>query len=278
MRKRPVRFSVHLVVVIIVAVVSMPLAAQGSTQLKGNTSSLSGESSGSAQVPVTSVSLFSSGVGYFERQGSVNGTGALQFSVDVANMDDLLKSMILRDLDGGKILGMNYASQDPLSRALAAFAVNLSGDPSVAEILNQLRGEEVVITAGETLQGSILGIESRPVNVTGTSESAVPPVPKVFVNLYTDRGVQSVALDEVRAIRFTRPDLDREVRLALSLIAQSRNKDKKQVLVRFEGQGQRRLQIGYLQETPVWKTTYRLSTDSSGLFLQGWALVENTTD
>ncbi len=278
MSKERVRFPMHVAVVLIVAVASMPLAAQGSTQVKGTASSSSGENSGSAQVPVTSVSLFSSGVGYFERQGSVNGSGALQFSVDVANMDDLLKSMILRDLDGGKILGMNYASQDPLSRALAAFAVNLSGDPSIAEILNQLRGEEVEITAGETLRGNILGIESRPTSGTGSPDSSVPPVQKFFVNLYTERGMQSVALDEVRAIRFARPDLDREVRLALSLISQSRNKDKKQVLVRFEGQGQRRLQIGYLQETPVWKTTYRLSTDPSGLFVQGWALVENTTD
>lgn len=42
--------------------------------------------------------------------------------------------------------------------------------------------------------------------------------------------------------------------------------------------GQRRIQIGYLQEMPVWKTTYRLSSDQGGLFMQGWALVENTTD
>ncbi len=263
---------------------AVPLMAQGSTQLNGADGGASAAPAAAASsVPITSVSLFSSGVGYFERQGMVRGSGALQFQVDTTNMDDLLKSMILRDLDGGKILGMNYASQDPLTRALAAFAVNLSGDPSVAEILNQLRGEEVEITATETMKGKILGVESRAAGGVispgqGSGGPEIVPVEKTFLNLYSDRGVQSVALDEVRAIRFTRKELDREVQLALGLIAQGRNKDKKQVLVQYSGQGQRRLQIGYLQEMPVWKTTYRLSSDTGGLFMQGWALVENTTD
>ena len=45
-----------------------------------------------------------------------------------------------------------------------------------------------------------------------------------------------------------------------------------------QGEGERRVVVGYLLETPVWKTTYRLVVDKDGLFLQGWALVENMTD
>lgn len=280
MKFHHVRLSAAAIGMLAACVAALPLTAQGSTQLNGG-GAANADVSDPSSVPITSVSLFSSGVGYFERQGSVRGSGTLQFRVDTANMDDLLKSMILRDLDGGKILGMNYASQDPLTRALAAFAVNLSGDPSVADILNQLRGEEVEITASETLRGRILGVESRSVGggvSTRPDGSTIAPVEKTFLNLYSDRGMQSVSLDEVRAIRFVRPELDREVQLALSLISQGRNKDKKQVLVQYSGQGRRRIQIGYLQEMPVWKTTYRLSSDPGGLFVQGWALVENTTD
>jgi len=232
-----------------------------------------------SQVPITSASLFSSGVGYFVRQGRVEGSGSLQFQVDQANMNDLLKSMVLQDLDGGAILGMNYASQDPLARALAAFAVNLSGDPSVSDILTQLRGEQVQITASEVMTGSILGIEMR--TVAGTSSTGGnpgQPIERAFLDLYTDSGVRSVSLDEVRAIKFLRADVDHEIRMALGLIAASRNKDKKLVTVRYQGTGSRRLQIGYIQEMPVWKTSYRLSIDQSGVFMQGWALVENTTD
>ena len=37
--------------------------------------------------------------------------------------------------------------------------------------------------------------------------------------------------------------------------------------------------IGYIREFPVWKTSYRLVlSDDKPPFLQGWAIVENTTD
>ncbi len=44
------------------------------------------------------------------------------------------------------------------------------------------------------------------------------------------------------------------------------------------GQGQRRVRIGYVVETPVWKTSYRLILDEKASKLQGWAIVENQTD
>ena len=40
------------------------------------------------------------------------------------------------------------------------------------------------------------------------------------------------------------------------------------------------MRIGYVVETPVWKTSYRLLLDDKGKCgkLQGWAIVENQTD
>jgi hypothetical protein len=41
----------------------------------------------------------------------------------------------------------------------------------------------------------------------------------------------------------------------------------------------REVRAGYLQEAPVWKTSYRLVLDPKGKpYLQGWAQAENTTD
>ena len=55
--------------------------------------------------------------------------------------------------------------------------------------------------------------------------------------------------------------------------------DKKKVLIHFKGKRQRRVRIGYILETPVWKISYRLVlNDKNSHFLQGWAIVENTTD
>ena len=47
----------------------------------------------------------------------------------------------------------------------------------------------------------------------------------------------------------------------------------------FAGDGKRKVQVSYVTEAPVWKTSYRLVLDPNGKpFLQGWAVVENPTD
>src|SRR5207247_9179751 len=43
--------------------------------------------------------------------------------------------------------------------------------------------------------------------------------------------------------------------------------------------GKRRVSVGYILEAPIWKASYRLElTEKNQPFLQGWAIVENTTD
>jgi hypothetical protein len=72
--------------------------------------------------------------------------------------------------------------------------------------------------------------------------------------------------------------VDSDLKKALEVLATSRDVDKRPVTLSFRGGGERRVSAGYLLETPVWKTSYRLVVEDGGLFLQGWAIVENTTD
>src|SRR5262249_42557667 len=45
------------------------------------------------------------------------------------------------------------------------------------------------------------------------------------------------------------------------------------------GQGKRQVRVGYVVENPIWKTSYRLVLgENSKAHLQGWAMVENTSD
>ncbi|MBA4191174.1 MAG: DUF4139 domain-containing protein, partial [Planctomycetaceae bacterium] len=47
----------------------------------------------------------------------------------------------------------------------------------------------------------------------------------------------------------------------------------------FAGDGQRKVQVGYVVEAPIWKTSYRMVlADKEKPYLQGWAMVENPTD
>src|SRR3954464_5144659 len=76
-----------------------------------------------ADVPVRQVVLFSSGVGYFEHFGTVSGNGAAELSFEPQQINDLLKSLVLQDLDKGRITTITYPSQDPVAKTLRSFQV-----------------------------------------------------------------------------------------------------------------------------------------------------------
>src|ERR1700760_4918479 len=54
-------------------------------------------------VPVKQVVLYTSGVGYFEHFGTVKGDGFTELHFKTAQINDILKSLLLEDLDKGKI-------------------------------------------------------------------------------------------------------------------------------------------------------------------------------
>jgi hypothetical protein len=54
------------------------------------------------------VVLFSSGVGYFQREGQIDGDARVDLSFPVQDINDLIKSMVLRDLDGGHVSAVSY--------------------------------------------------------------------------------------------------------------------------------------------------------------------------
>src|SRR3954452_10278761 len=132
----------------------------------------SGKSATAALLPVSQVVLFSSGVGYFQREGTVEGDQRIDLSFPAAEVNDLIKSLTLRDLDGGRIDAVSYDSNVPVERTLQSFAVNLTGNPSFSALLNQARGEKVEVTLQQanatqpgTLTGSVVGVEHKKITV-----------------------------------------------------------------------------------------------------------------
>ena len=115
-----------------------------------------------ADLPISRVVLFSSGVGYFERAGTVEGNVKVELSFRVDQINDILKSMTLQDLSGGTIGAITYAPQDPLSHTLKSFAVDVVGNESLGELLYSLMGAKVNITTADgTVTGAIVSVEEQ---------------------------------------------------------------------------------------------------------------------
>jgi hypothetical protein len=249
-----------------------------------------------ADVPVKAVVLFSSGVGYFEHFGTVQGDGSTQLQFKTQQINDILKSLVLQDMDGGKITTITYPSQDPIAKTLKSFQVDITANPSLGDLLNQLRGANVKVTVNAApIAGTILGVEKkqRPIGDKDHPQLAEVSV----INVLTGGMIRAVQLDDVEKIELEDAQLQAELHKALAALAQSRDQDKKPVAINFTGQGERHVRIGYVVEAPIWKTSYRLILSGGGAAasskpsndattqpamqdgkLQGWAIVENQTD
>jgi len=225
-------------------------------------------------LPVTRVVLFNAGIAYFHREGDVTGDGRLDLRFDEADVNDLLKSLVLTDKDGGKVRAVTYDNRMPLDFTLKGFVVDVTENPTMGQLMHQVRGEKVELTdrTGVVTTGQIVSVERPPAPAAG-------PAPGELVNLLTEDGLQTVELKQLKKIKFVRAELQADFKRALELLATARGDNKKAVSVVFSGAGKRKVAVGYVVEAPLWKPSYRLSVDDKGAArIQGWATVENTTD
>jgi len=234
-----------------------------------------------AGLPLSKIVLFTSGVGYFQHDGQVAGDATVEMSFRAEEINDLLKSLVAQDLSGGTAApSVRYASRDPVSKTLATFAVDLTDDPSLGTLLGRLRGRRVELDAAAPASGTILGVERRKV---ASGDDAT--VEKEFLTVLTDEGLRTLPLEGITRIRLADEALQAELEQALAVLALARDTQSKAVAIRFPGKAARRVRVGYVREMPLWKTSYRLVIGESDpeqgkakAFLQGWAIVENTTD
>ncbi|MBM3498322.1 MAG: hypothetical protein FJX74_06585 [Armatimonadetes bacterium] len=225
-----------------------------------------------AELPLKEVVLFSSGVGYFQRQGQVEGNAQVELTFRTEQIPDLLKSLVVQDLSGGTVAPVTYAPQEPIERTLSSFAVDISDNPSLSMLLNRLRGATADVKSDQVHSGVIVGVETQRKSVgDNVLEFEV-------INLLTDEGIVEVPIWQVKSLQITDAAIASDLRKALGVLAQSRDVSKRPVTLSFRGTGARNVSAGYLLETPVWKTSYRLVVLDERLQLQGWAIVENTTD
>jgi len=234
----------------------------------------------SPQLPVAQAVLFSSGVGFFQREGEIDGNQRIDLSFPVQDINDLLKSMVLQDLGHGHVSAVSYESRDPIDKTLRSFAINLTQNPGYGQILNQARGEKVEVSLQAsnnaqpgTLTGTIIGIEPK--------EEAVNKEKIVHVemlNLWCTEGMRSLRMADVLRVRFLNPVMENEVKRALEVLSLSHDTQKKAVSLVFSGEGKRPVKVSYVVENPIWKTSYRLVLTDGKPYLQGWAVVENPSD
>ncbi|HZS52444.1 MAG TPA: hypothetical protein VFA54_16355 [Bryobacterales bacterium] len=229
-----------------------------------------------ADLPVRKVTLYKDGIGFFERAGRVPAgeTARLEFTAD--QMNDILKSLTIEERGGGRVIGVRYDSSEPLARKLQEFPFAISSGQAVPAILDQMKGARVELHFGsaggaERVQGIIVSARSA-----AASERQAE---KQELILLLDSGdLRAVDLLAASGIRFMDPKLQAQFQEYLIALGQSRNRDKRGLLIESSAAGPRDLIADYIIPAPAWKTSYRLIFDSNAEpMLEGWAIVDNLT-
>ncbi len=253
--------------------------AQGDEAARVNAAAVAGN-----ELPVSRITLYRSGVASMERRGKVTGDATVQLTFSSEQINDILKSMIVLDLggkdgSGGSVRSVEYASQEGLLRRLASFGIDISDKPTAGQLLDRLRGTKVrIVMVDGALEGTVLNVENKPTVLAGKDGGSVKDLP--WINLVTSAGVRSANLTNATGFDILDGELAAELNKALAAIAEMRSEQRKTVNISFEGTGERDVMAAYVQESPVWKTSYRLALgeDDGKPMLQGWAIVENTSE
>ncbi|MGH9773506.1 MAG: carboxypeptidase regulatory-like domain-containing protein [Candidatus Acidiferrales bacterium] len=221
------------------------------------------------------VVLYKNGVGYFEHVGEVRGSENVRIDFTSRQLNDVLKSLTILDLNGGRITGVDYNSEAPLGQLLGALRLPLGEKTTVAQFLGALRGARLEIHSGSaTITGRLLSVE-RKSRVSGGTTLEVD-----VISVVTDAGeVREVEITPAVSARVLEPDMNQEIGRYLGLLASERDQDLRRLVISTAGNGERKLYVSYISEVPIWKSTYRIvlpSKPDGQALLQGWGIVDNT--
>ncbi len=227
------------------------------------------------RLPIKRVVLYKNGVGYFEHLGPVQGNQATAISFTSGQLNDVLKSLTVLDLNGGRISGVAYGSSAPVDRQMGDLRLPINEKSTLSEFLGSLRGARMEVkTAAVTLTGRMLSIE-RKTHMGGGTTLEVD-----YISLIADTGeVRTAELTPGFSVRLLDRGMPDKVGHYLDLVSSSREADVRRMVISTEGTGDRNLFVSYISEVPVWKATYRIVLNPKAAktpLLQGWAIIDNT--
>jgi hypothetical protein len=228
------------------------------------------------------VQLSTGGVGSFEYEARVTGDATLSLEVRRDQVDDVLKSIVVYDDQGG-VGTIGLPGAEPLDTAFRELPFSSDDLGSPAALLTALKGAEVETDGARALTGRVLSVteeSAQTANGAGTTT-------RHRVSLMTADGIRQLILEDADSLRFTDPRVRAQVDAALLAISDNARRERRRLSVRSLGNGakaERTVRVAFVAATPLWKATYRLSLPATGSAtngqpgggaLQGWAVLEN---
>ena len=201
------------------------------------------------------VVLYRNGIGYFERAGEVD-EDVLRIKVRRDQVNDLLKSLTVIDRKSGQAVSVSMPL-DPQSWANAALSTLGPGRGSLAEVLDGLRGTEVLLrTSAGRLRGRVVMVEQVRNESDPTARIAAPssdeqPSVDHKVTLVNGDDLSVVRLSKVSGFTLLDGDVALQLNRRLDASAGEGMFQQIEVEIRLAGAKSHDLVVSYVVEAPM---------------------------
>ena len=219
---------------------------------------------------VTRAVLYQNGIGYFERQGTVEGQ-EIRLRILPAQIADVLKSLTVVDLGTGRAVNIALPVEKTRARLLAALPEQVRESGGLVGIARAFRGARATVRGKEgKATGRLVGVEQL-----GDEEHAT-----WRLTVLTDDGtLHSFDATGVTELQVQDRTLEVGPRKALDVSLDEGSWKPVELVVHLTGPTPHQLLVSYVVEMPTWKPAYRvvLSKGQANGLLQGWAVVDNVS-
>jgi hypothetical protein len=222
---------------------------------------------------IEAVTMSLGGLAEIHRSVRVNGATGFDFDVSLDQVDDILKSLIVRDPAGG-VASMSLDGLSPVEATFRQLPYTPDDMQSLPRLLGALQGISVrAASGGRTVEGTVLGVETKPQGENGDANR--DPILSVMTK---DGQIAVLRLRADTELEILDADVREKLREAASVSGRGRTDNRRTVAISLEGGSERDVRLDYVVPAPVWKTAYRLMLGAEkGARLQAWAVIENAT-
>ena len=204
--------------------------------------------SSSPNLPLTRLTLYKHGIGFFHRQGKFTGETAV-LTLQTEEMNDFLQSLIVLDRSGGQILGVAYDTPREKAAILEDCSVHLGDHNALRDLIQSLRGLPVTLEQKEREPASGL--------VIGLEEPAVDPtLENSFISLLgpDENVVASYRLSEIIGLTLDNEQAGADLRFFLEI---NRKRSAFRAINLQLTPGEHELEVSYNAPAPTWRWDWR---------------------
>ena len=222
---------------------------------------------------IEAITLSSGGLAEIRRSIHVAGATELDFDVPLDQVNDILKSLLVRDPSGG-VVAMTLDGLSPVEETFRRLPFTADDLNSLPNLLRTLQGVAVrASSGGRTIEGKLLGVETP--QPTQQHEA----MPESLLSVITATGqITRLKLRSDTELEILDEAIRESLQDAAGVSGQHHIEAMRTITLTLEGSETRDVFLDYVIPAPVWKAAYRLILDADNeARLQAWAIIENAS-